>query len=100
MTPKEQITEIVLRAVRATGESTNNDLLRQATLETRLYGEKSGLDSLNLVNLIADVELGVFEIFGRDVTLADDAAASEARSPFRRVATLIDYVEARLAKPQ
>lgn len=100
MTPKEQISEIVLRAVRATGESTGNELLREATLETRLYGEKSGLDSLNLVNLIADVELGVFETFGRDVTLADDAAASEARSPFRRVATLIDYVEARLAAPQ
>jgi acyl carrier protein len=100
MTSKEQIAGIVLRAVQATGESTNNDMLRNATLETRLYGEKSGLDSLNLVNVIADVELGIFETFGRDVTLADDAAASEARSPFRRVGTLVDYVEARLAKPQ
>jgi acyl carrier protein len=100
MTPKEQISEIVLRAVRAAGESTNNDQLRNPTPDTRLFGEKSGLDSLNLVNLIADVELAIFDTFGRDVTLADDTAASELRSPFRRVSTLVEYVEARLAAPK
>jgi acyl carrier protein len=98
MTPKGQITEIVLRAVHAMGEATNNEQLKNPTTETRLYGEKSGLDSLNLVNLIADIELAIFESFGRDVLLADDAAASEARSPFRRVSTLVEYIDARLAK--
>ena len=99
MTPKEEITAIVLKAVQATGESLQNDQLRNPTVETRLYGEKSGLDSLNLVNLIADIELAIFEKFGRDVVLADDAAASVARSPFRRVGTLVEYIEARLALP-
>ena len=54
---------------------------------------------LNLVNLIADIELAIFEKFGRDVVLADDAAASAARSPFRRVSTLVEYIDARLALP-
>ncbi|MEX0331034.1 MAG: hypothetical protein AB3N64_06370 [Puniceicoccaceae bacterium] len=64
--------------------------------ETRLYGQKSVLDSMALVALVADLEGRVREAFGKDVILADERAMSRRLTPFARVGTLADYIEERL----
>lgn len=62
------------------------------TAETRLLGREAVLDSLGLVRLILEVEERLAEAHDLNVTLADERAMSQARSPFRSVATLVDYI--------
>ena len=66
--------------------------------DTPLFGSRGMLDSLGVVNLVADVETWVFDEVAQDVTLADERAMSEERSPFRTVASLADYVMIRLSE--
>jgi hypothetical protein len=56
-----------------------------------IFGGKGGLDSLGLVNFLADLEYRLAEEFGREVVLASERAMSRQRSPFRDVAALTVY---------
>lgn len=57
-----------------------------------IFGADGALDSLGLVNFLADLEYRLAEEFGREVVLASGAAMSRSRSPFRDVAALSDYI--------
>jgi D-alanine--poly(phosphoribitol) ligase subunit 2 len=60
--------------------------------DARLYGRQGVLDSLGLVSLLAAIEQALEEDHGVQVTLADERAFSQARSPFRTVASLAEYI--------
>jgi|SRR6516164_6911718 hypothetical protein len=60
--------------------------------ETRLLGPESGLDSIQLVNLIVTTEREIEDAIGVAVTLADERALSMKASPFRSIQSLADYV--------
>jgi len=92
MENREKVLELVVSVVRELGDEMNAPELSQADEDTRLMGEKSALDSIALVSLIAEVEARVEETFGQEVVLADERAMSRLRSPFRRVGVLVDYV--------
>jgi acyl carrier protein len=64
--------------------------------QTRLFGRQGLLDSIGLVSLIVDVEQTLAEKTGLALTLADEHAMSQARSPFRTVASLSDYALERI----
>ena len=66
--------------------------------ETPLLGAKSGLDSIALVTLIAELEQQIEERFDCQLVLADDRAMSRLRSPFRRIGVLADYIVERMAE--
>lgn len=72
--------------------------LAQATDETHLIGGLSPLDSIGLVTLIADLEGDIQREFGKVVILADEKAMSRTLSPFRKVETLIAYIESKLSE--
>lgn len=57
-----------------------------------LFGEDGVLDSLNLVSFVIAVEQAVSEKCGIKITLADEKAMSQRRSPFRTVGTLTDHI--------
>jgi len=59
---------------------------------TRLVGGNTVLDSAALVSLIIEIEQQVDDRFGVPITIADDRALSQERSPFRTVSSLADYV--------
>lgn len=59
--------------------------------ETLLFGRDGLLDSVALVSFILDVEEAVRQAYGVNITLADERAMSQTRSPFRRVASLANY---------
>jgi acyl carrier protein len=59
---------------------------------TRLFGREGILDSLGLVNLLLDIEQQLNERHGVSLSLSDDRAMSQTRSPFRSVETLTDYI--------
>lgn len=60
--------------------------------DTSLLGKDSHFDSLGLVSFIVDVEQALDDELGIAVTLADERAMSQKRSPFRTVQTLTDYI--------
>jgi len=68
--------------------------------ETRLYGAKSPLDSLALVNLISDIESRVADEFDVEIILADERAFDSRLTPFARVSTLTPYVEQLIKEAQ
>ena len=89
---ENRITALILESLREFGDDMGIDGLRDANADTRLYGRMSLLDSIGLVNLIADLEERIEEAFGVNVVLADERAMSMTRSPFRRVGTLAGYI--------
>ncbi len=88
----EQVVEIIKSAVRDAGEALSDATKANLSTETPLYGKQGILDSIGLVSMIADVEQEVEDAFDRSITLADEKAMSQARSPFRTIGSLADYV--------
>ena len=63
------------------------------SLDTKIFGSNSKLDSLGLVSLIVMVEQNIEDEFSVALTLADERAMSQKNSPFRTLGSLIDYIE-------
>lgn len=57
-----------------------------------IFGAGGVLDSLDLVNFLADLEYRIDQVFGREIVLASDKAMSRSRSPFRDVDSLNAYI--------
>ncbi len=68
----------------------------EKSTDAPLYGRDAPLDSLSLVNLIVASERRIRENFGVGITLADEHAMSQKRSPFRSVGALADFICRRL----
>lgn len=56
-----------------------------------LFGKGGALDSMGLVTLIVAVEQAIEDRFDATAALADEKAMSQARSPYRSVASLAEY---------
>jgi acyl carrier protein len=65
------------------------DLARGA--DAPLYGDDGPLDSLALVTLTSEVEQRLEDELGVVVTLTDERAFSQAKSPFRSVGALAAF---------
>ncbi len=90
MTTPEQLTEIVHASLEEI------DFGPERSPETVIFGPGGKLDSLGLVQLIVAIEQELGESFDVDLTLADERALSEARSPFRTLGSLIEFVGRRM----
>lgn len=60
-------------------------------IDTAIFGGDSLLDSLDLVSVIADVEMAVSDALGESISLTDDEALTQEKSPFADVRTLCAY---------
>jgi acyl carrier protein len=95
---KEKILPIIYAALKDAGQELGKPELSSPDPETRLYGRSGHLDSLALVNLLADVEQRVADDLGKAIVLADERAMSQKRSPFATAGTLADYIEILLSE--
>lgn len=93
MKSRAEILSLVHSAVEELNQSLDHPVAIVDGEEAALYGRGGVLDSLDLVNLILLVEEKSAEA-GLSVTLADDRAMSQFRSPFRSIGSLTDYVVA------
>ncbi len=59
--------------------------------ETPLFGRDGVLDSMGLVTLVVALEQTIEDEYGVSVSLADERALAERKSPFRTIGTLADY---------
>jgi hypothetical protein len=57
-----------------------------------IFGPEGVLDSLGLVNFLADLEYRLDREFDRELVLASDRAMSRSRSPYRDVDSLTGYI--------
>lgn len=89
---RETILAIVQTSLKELGEDLNKADLLSTDENTRLFGSRSALDSMNLVNLIADIEERLSEDYDIDITLANPSAMSRTHSPFRKVSSCVDYI--------
>ena len=89
----ENIEKIVFSTIDALNQELNKEDRLKKSLETRLFGGNSNLDSLGLINLIVAVEKNIENEFDTTITLADERAMSQENSPFRTVGSLTDYIE-------
>ncbi len=62
-----------------------------------IFGPEGVLDSLDLVNFLADLEYRLGQEFDRELVLASEKAMSRSRSPFRDVNALAGYIMELLA---
>ena len=65
--------------------------------ETFLFGREGVLDSLGLVSVVVELEQRLSDREGREISLMNDQAMSQTRSPFRTVRSLADYALAQIA---
>jgi hypothetical protein len=91
MPPNDSTAAAVRRLILETLPAANRD-------DPRIYGGGAPLDSLGLVNFLADLEYRLAEKFGREIVLASERAMSRSRSPFRDVASLTEYIVELLAE--
>lgn len=98
MTPLSQVRPLVLQRLALLGKELGKPELDQVSDETHLIGGQSPLDSIGLVTLITDLEGDIQREFGKVVILADEKAMSRTLSPFRKVGTLIAYIESKLSE--
>ena len=93
LTMKEKIFELIKESILCLNEEWEIPELENPTSDTRLFGHHSSIDSLALVNLIAEVEERLNDSFGRDIIIADERVMSRTHSPFRQVSSLAEYIE-------
>jgi len=92
MLDKKSVQAIILQALSNINDERGADEQIQICLDMRLFGTDAVLDSLSLVSVIVDVEAAISDVSGRDISLTDDRAMSQAVSPFAGVSTLTDYI--------
>ena len=89
---RSRIVEIILSSLRALSDEKASGKTVKVSEGTNLYGPDSSLDSLGLVTLLIDVEQKINDEFDVLISLTDEKAVSQKKSPFRTVQTLTDYI--------
>ncbi len=97
MTSNQRVIDAVYSAVDDLNEILSADERIEKSPDVALIGTDARLDSLGLVNLIVLVEEKVQETFGVGITLVDERAMSQSKSPFRTLGSLTDFVEEQMA---
>jgi hypothetical protein len=95
---RNAISEIIIDTLRSF-DFVDPDKLRPVFNETTvLFGNEGLFDSIGLVTFILDVEENIRSKSGISITLADQRAMSQSKSPFRRVSLLADYAAQLIAE--
>jgi len=86
-----EVQKVVLDSIDKANQARDEDAQMATDPDAPLFGAGSPLDSLGLVALLFDIEDGLRDL-GWDGSLSDERAMSMERSPFRTVASLVDYI--------
>lgn len=94
----EQIQNAIVAAVQEVNLTLPVHMQLSSDPEAVIFGKGGALDSLGLVNLVLAVEERL-ERAGVKISLTDERAMSQHRSPFRSIQSLTNFV-AEVAKEQ
>ena len=96
MTAGQPVIDAIHSAVDDLNEILDGDERLTKSPNEALIGKDAKLDSLGLVNLIVLVEEKIQQQFGVGITLVDERAMSQSKSPFRTLGSLAEFVEEQL----
>lgn len=68
--------------------------------ETRIWGGESSLTSMNIVNIIVCIEEKIADAYNLQITIADEKAFSQSKSPFKSVESLTNYIVGLISETQ
>lgn len=94
---RDTIQTLIFNAIAMANHARQADQQIPLTPTTALYGNAGHLDSMALVAFLIDIEEALQDE-GHTVSLSDERAMSQTRSPFRSVETLVDYIDALLTE--
>ena len=97
---KKQLLETIYKSLDEINENLNNAQKLIKDKNTVLFGKDGQLDSLGLVNFLVTIEQNIEDEFDVSITIADEKAMSQKRSPFRTIGTLADYIDMLLRENQ
>jgi acyl carrier protein len=86
------IEDLVIRSLNEVIQVLNVPISGPINLDTRLFGPKGVLKSIELVSLIVDLEEKIADEYCISLILADERAMSQKKSPFRTVSSLAQYI--------
>ena len=92
MADQEKLVQAIFAAVDELNDQLPKGVRVAKSLDTPLYGKNGNLESIDLVNLIFEVEEKVKDAFGVSITIANERAMSMQNSPFITLGTLTNYV--------
>lgn len=90
---RAEVERLVLAAVDAVNAGALDGTAVPKDLQAPLVGPGGALDSLGLVGLLVAIEERLQDELGVALTLADERAFARERTPFRSLATLIEYAD-------
>ncbi|WP_255947782.1 hypothetical protein [Streptomyces odontomachi] len=92
----DRILQLIASAIEEINEMREEDIPTDDILDLRLYGSGGVFESMYLVAFLSQVEEGLEDEFGVDVSLASEKAVSLRVSPFSSVRRLIAFIEEEL----
>lgn len=92
MPERERIVSAIYEAVDELNKQLPRGIQLEKSVDAPLYGKGGKLESIDLVNFIMEVEDKMRDEFGVSLTIADERAMSQQKSPFLTMGTLADYV--------
>jgi D-alanine--poly(phosphoribitol) ligase subunit 2 len=94
----DRIFKVLIKAVDQLNRELRPEQRLTKTPETVVFGRGGRLDSLGLVNFLVLAEQQLQDEFSVPVSLADERAMSQERSPFRTLTSMAEYVAKLLAE--
>ena len=89
---KETLLALIVKAASELNLQLEYKIPVERGVEAPLYGQNGVLDSIGLVSLLAAVEQAIEDETGVSITLANERAMSQKRSPFQTIGSLVEYV--------
>jgi len=94
----ESIVDVIYQCVDEVNLQQAEDNQIAKELETALFGEDSGIDSLALINLIMGLEQRIFDATGIEVILMGSDEVTADNGPLQSVAHMAAFVKEELSK--
>jgi hypothetical protein len=88
----QKIIKSIFNAIDEVNFQLDEGIELEKSTQTLLFGRSGVLDSNGLVILIVTIEEKIEDEFGVSLTIADEKALSQEKSPFISVETLADYI--------
>lgn len=88
---ENEIQKLIFDALEMANHAREEDAKIPVAEDTELYGKNGHLDSMGLVAFLIDIEESLMDE-DIQVTLSDERAMSQTRSPFRNVESLTAYI--------
>ena len=89
----DRIYQVVIKTIELFNEELEHKIDLKNGMATRLFGGDAGLDSIDLVSLVVNIEEAIEDEFGMSVVLADEKAMSRRVSPFASIGLLTEYIQ-------